>query len=227
MQEQLKELNRIIKNDLKPERPKNGFGKFFKNFALMFFLGIIVFLFVYSFPYLGTALKREVFITAQGQTMGLVFSSSPPAQERVNLLFLGIPGKGFIGENMTDTIIVINSGPKGENPIGISIPRDLLVKSPAQDYYTKINALYGLGENNEQGVELTKRAIKEVTGLDIDYFVVFDLEGVKNIIDALGGIDVAVQKDIYDPQFPAPYDSYETFSLKRGVHHLDGKTALK
>ena len=210
-----------------PERPKKGFGKFFKSLALLFFFGIILSSLVYVFPHFKTALKREVFITAQGQTMGLVFPSAAPVNHRVNLLFLGIPGEGYIGENMTDTIIIVNSGTKGENPIGISIPRDLLVKAPSQDYYTKINALYGLGKDKEQGVELIKSAIKEVAGLDIDYFIVFDLEGVKNIIDSLGGIDVVVEKDIYDPNFPAPYNSYETFSLKRGVHHLDGETALK
>lgn len=182
---------------------------------------------MYSSPNLEKLLKREIIITAQGQTMGLIFPSALKIKDRVNLLFLGIPGKGYIGENLTDTIIIINSGPKGEDPIGISIPRDLLVKFPLQDYYTKINAIYGLDNDKELGIKLMKSAIKDVTGLDMDYFAVFDLEGVKNIINTFGGIDVVVENDIYDPLFPAPYDSYETFALNKGVHHLDGETTLK
>jgi len=227
MQEQLKELNKILKKNLEPKPQKNRFGRFLKIFVLLLLMLIIPLLFVYSSPYLGKILKREIIITAQGQTMGLVFSSSAEKSQKVNLLFLGIPGKGYLGENMTDTIIVINSTPKGENPVGVSIPRDLLVKFPLQDYYTKINAIYGSSEDKKQNTQLMESAIKEVTGLNMNYFIVFDLEGVKNIIDSLGGIDVVVENNIYDPKFPAPYNSYEVFSLSKGIHHLDGETTLK
>jgi|GEM_PF-1148500 len=227
MQEGLKELNKVIKPKLEPKQQKVALGKVLKKIGLLMMIVIFFFSAVYSIPYLGNALKREIFIAAQGQTMGLVFPSALSPGSRVNLLFAGIPGQGYNGENMTDTIIIINSGPKGESPVGFSIPRDLLVKFPQQNYYTKINALYGSSEDKKEGIRLLESAIKEVTGLNIDYYFVFDLNGVKNIIDALGGIDVTVQNDIYDPKFPAPYDSYETFSLKRGVHHLDGETALK
>jgi len=176
--------------------------------------------------------KREIIIVGQnpiinlGQT-SLASLSDLKEKERVNLLFLGIPGKGYHGEKLTDTIIIINTGPKGEKPIGVSIPRDLLVKFPEKDYYTKINSLFDSGKNEKESIEPISRKLEEITGLTFDYFVVFDLEGVKNLIDQLDGIDVVVREDIYDPLFPAPYDSYETFSIKRGVHHLDGETTLK
>ena len=227
MQEQLKELNKILQKNLEPKSPKNKFGKFSKIFVLSLLIVIIPLSFVYFSPFLEKILKREIVITAQGQTMGLIFSSPVEKTKKVNLLFLGIPGEGYLGENMTDTIIVVNSTQKGENPIGISIPRDLLVKFPLQNYYTKINAIYGSNEDKKQSIELMESAIKEVTGLDMDYFIVFDLEGVKNIIDSLGGIDVVVENNIYDPKFPAPYNSYEVFSLNKGIHHLDGETTLK
>jgi LCP family protein required for cell wall assembly len=140
---------------------------------------------------------------------------------------LGIPGKGYHGENLTDTIIIVNTTPKGENPVGISVPRDLLVEISDKDYYAKINSLYDSGENEKQGIEIISAKLKEITDLDFDYFIVFDLEGVKNMVDQLDGVDVVIKEDIYDPLFPAPYDSYQTFSIKRGVHHLDGETTLK
>lgn len=226
MQEQLKELNKTLRNDFGAEPKKNKPKNTFKNFILLF-LAISVSISFLSFsPYLEKLLKREIIISAQGQIMGLMFSSSGQ-KDRINLLILGIPGKGYQGENMTDTIIIINSTPKGEKPIGISIPRDLMVRFPKQNYYTKINALFGSTEDRKQGLESVKLSLKEITGFDTDYFIVFDLEGIKNMIDQFGGIDVVVDNDIYDPKFPAPYDSYEIFSLKKGIHHLDGETALK
>ncbi|MFH1129152.1 MAG: LCP family protein [Patescibacteria group bacterium] len=143
-------------------------------------------------------------------------------KDRINFLFLGIPGEGNSAPQLTDTILIINSSPKGENPIAISIPRDLLVKYPEKNYYTKINALYKYG-----GIEIIKTKIKEITDLDINYYLVLDLSGVKQIIDKLDGIDVEIEEDIYDPKFPAEYNSYETFSLQKGVQHLNGETALK
>jgi LCP family protein required for cell wall assembly len=226
MQEQLKELNKAFKKDFNSRPPGKNRKGGFKNFILIFLTILATISFLSFSPFSEKLMKREITISAQGQTMGSVFSSLKK-KNRINLLILGIPGKGHQGENMTDTIIVINSTPKGENPIGISIPRDLLVRSPKQNYYVKINSLFSSTEDKKQGLELVKSSIKEVTDLETNYFILFDLDGVKGMIDQLGGIDVVVENDIYDPKFPAPYDSYEVFSLKRGVHHLDGETALK
>ena len=90
------------------------------------------------------------------------------------------------------------------------------------DYYTKINSIY-----QDNDVEAVKKIIKETTDLEIDYFIVFDLEGVKKLIDQFNGIDVFVENDIYDPRFPGSDDSYTTFQLEKGNQHLDGETALR
>jgi len=174
------------------------------------------------------SLKKEIIINNNPSAQVVDFGKIDPAtlnqlkKNRINFLFLGIAGEGNSAPQLTDTILIINSSPKGENPIGISIPRDLLVKYPGKDYYTKINALYKYG-----GIETIKTKIKEITDLNIDYYLVLDLNGVKQIIDKLGGIDIDVKEDIYDPKFPAEYNSYEIFSLTKGIEHLDGATALK
>jgi hypothetical protein len=46
-------------------------------------------------------------------------------------------------------------------------------------------------------------------------------------INALGGVDVNAEEDIYDNRYPGPNFSYQTFSINKGPHHLDGATALK
>lgn len=204
-----------------------------KIVIVLVLLVLIPFILILAIPPLNNLLSREIIIIGRnpivslGQQINLASPSNLENKKRINLLFLGIPGKGYHGEKLTDTIIIINTTPKGEKPIGISIPRDLLVRVPDKNYYAKINSLYNEGRDEKQGIEIMKTGLKEITGLDFDYFVVFDLDGVKNLIDQLGGIDVVVRENIYDPKFPAPYDSYEVFSLHKGVYHLDGETTLK
>jgi LCP family protein required for cell wall assembly len=195
-------------------------------------LGILIIILIsliIVMPYLGMSLKREITIVAKDSSasiinLGHIGSVMPLSinKDRVNFLLLGIAGEGNSAPDLTDTIIVINSTPRADNPIAISVPRDLLVKYPDKNFYTKINALYKYG-----GIDAIKSSIFEITGLSTDYYLIVNLESVKKIIDQLGGIDVDVKEDIFDPKFPAPYNSFEIFSLKKGIQHLDGETALK
>lgn len=225
----MKKINKIFKNELWPSSNLSS-SRLQKTKKIVAWLLIIIIpaSLILSIPFLK---EREVIILGKEISsktiinlgyLGLVFPSSIKNKERVNLLFLGIPGEGYHGPRLTDSIIIINSTSKGENPIGISIPRDLFIKNPYKEHYTKINALYQ--DNDIQGI---KTVLKEITDLDIDYFIVLDLGGVKKIIDQLDGIDVVVENDVYDPQFPGPNNSYVTFSLNKGSHHLDGETTLK
>ena len=151
--------------------------------------------------------------------------SSPPALakgKRINAIFLGIPGKGNNAPNLTDTLMVMSIDEKTKQGFLLSIPRDLLVTIPGTSLYTKVNTLY-----QKKGIDSVQTILNEITGLNFDYNVVIDLRGVKKIIDQVGGIDVLVEKTIYDPLFPGPNNSYQLFALKSGWQHLDGETALK
>lgn len=142
--------------------------------------------------------------------------------KRINALFLGVPGEGNNAPKLTDTLMVMSINPKTQEGLLLSVPRDFLVKIPGANYYTKINSLY-----QEKGIEVVKNILSEITGLKFDYNIVIDLQGVKKIIDQVGGVDILVEKDIYDPAFPGPNDSYQLFTLQKGWQHLDGETALK
>ena len=194
-------------------------GSQLKKLVIFGILIIVLISLIIAVPHLNNALKREIVIVVKNSATP---SPAVPIEKRLNFLFLGIGGEINPAPNLTDTIIVINSTPKAENSIVISLPRDLLVRVPNKNYYTKINAIF---QNN--GIENTKNIIKEITGLEIDYYLVLDLESVKNLIDKLGGIEINVEEDIYDSQFPSQDNSLEIFSLNKGVQHLDGETALK
>lgn len=172
--------------------------------------------------------KRVIIIENPPKAEGIV--AGPPecchgqlsAGKQINALFMGVAGEGNNAPNLTDTIIVISVDEKTKEGFLLSVPRDLFVKIPGTNRYTKINALY-----QEGGTDSVLSILNEITGLNFDYDIVVDLDGVKRIIDQVGGIDVFVENDIYDPAFPGPNNSYQVFSLKRGWQHLDGETALK
>jgi LCP family protein required for cell wall assembly len=150
--------------------------------------------------------------------------------EPKNILLLGVPGAGNDAPDLTDTILIaqIKNNPLKINLI--SIPRDLWVRVPASDTYTKINTLYVYGASaggQAAGISLAKQKIEEITGLKIDYYFLIDMSVVKQIIDELGGVNVWVAKDIVDTQFPGPNHSYETFQISAGWRYLDGETASK
>lgn len=146
---------------------------------------------------------------------------------RINILLLGTAGKNNPGRNLTDTIIIMSINTETRKIAMLSLPRDLYVNIPDTSYYTKINSVYQYGINRDKGVGPIKKTVEDITNLKIHYFLVMDFEGFKKIIDDIRGINVYVEKDIYDPRYPGPNYSYETFEIKKGLHKMNGEIALK
>ncbi len=67
----------------------------------------------------------------------------------------------------------------------------------------------------------------EITGIQADNYLVVDLQSFTKVIDNLGGIDIEVEKAIYDAAYPGPDRSYTIFSIDKGWQHMDGELALK
>ena len=174
--------------------------------------------------------KRVVIVKNESNVQTSIFSSeneeiNPPPltkEVRVNAIFLGVSGEGNNAPELTDTLMVMSIDEKTKHGFLLSIPRDLLVMIPETNFYTKINNLY-----QEHGIDSVQTVLGEITGLNFNYNIVIDLQGVKKIIDQVGGIDILIEKEIYDPAFPGPFDSYQLFILKEGWQHFDGETALK
>jgi LCP family protein required for cell wall assembly len=146
---------------------------------------------------------------------------------RINILLLGAAGKGNPGQNLTDTIMIASIDTKNKKVGLFSLPRDFYAKISGTNYFTKINSIYQYGISSEQEIEPINNTIEEITGLPIHYFIVLDFNGFKKIIDDIGGINVEVKRDIYDASYPGPNYSYQTFEIKKGLHNMDGETALK
>lgn len=150
---------------------------------------------------------------------------------RINILLLGIGGGKHPGANLTDTIMLASINPIEKSIVLLSIPRDLYVPIEGAGY-NKINYAHAFGEENQKktggGPALSKQVVSEILDLPIHYFIRLDFEGFVKLVDQLGGVDIYVEKAIYDPYYPAPdMKGYQPFSIKAGFHHMDGNLALK
>ncbi|MBN2585612.1 LCP family protein [Patescibacteria group bacterium] len=150
---------------------------------------------------------------------------------RVNVLLLGIPGGGpeVEGPNLTDTVMVASLNVSDKSGMLFSLPRDLFVKVPGFGD-SKLNAVYEIGnaEEGNEGGELAADVVGQVLGLDIPYYIRIDFSGFAKLIDeGLGGIDVTVDKDLYDDKYPGPGKTFEVVNIKAGTYTMDGAMALK
>ncbi len=150
--------------------------------------------------------------------------------ERVNILVMGIdrrPGEPFISR--TDTMMLMSIDTESLEASILSIPRDLYVIIPGIGR-DRINTafVYGSAGNNPAGgAELAKQTVEYNLGVPVHYYVMVDFNAVTQGIDTLGGIDVNVPYEIYDPMFPDMNYGYDPLYIAAGLQHFDGTTALK
>lgn len=141
-------------------------------------------------------------------------------EERLNLkkniIVMGIDEReDDIGRS--DTLFVVMFDSEAKTAGLLSVPRDTRVH--IKDHgWDKINHTYGFG-----GRELTQQTVEELLGIRINNYVMVDFAGFTGVIDAIGGVDIDVEKDMYY------YDDWDGFEidLKAGRQHLDGKAAIQ
>jgi LCP family protein required for cell wall assembly len=162
--------------------------------------------------------------------------------ERLNILLLG--GDAGVGRTgvRTDTIIVASIDPGDGHTVLISVPRNI-ARVPLPDgldiwdcdcFPQIINELWDYGERNPDrfpgtappGAEALKLAIGELVGLEIHHYMLVNLDGFVDIIDALGGVDIVVPERLYDAAYPHEDGSTEVIDIQPGEYHMDGHLAL-
>lgn len=173
---------------------------------------------------------------ARNVVSGVVSSPADVLQSdagRTNVLLLGVGGEGHKGGDLTDSMLFISLGLEGQTTKIIPIPRDIWVDSLA----AKINTAYHYGNEKGEGVgrNLAKQAVVEILGVPVHYALVLDFQGFVKAIDAVGGIDVEVERTFDDYKYPIPgletaepeSARYEHIHFDQGLTHMDGETALK
>ncbi|MFN2221689.1 MAG: LCP family protein [Chloroflexota bacterium] len=164
-------------------------------------------------------------------TPTLIPTSSPsPETGRKNILILGIdrrPGEPFISR--TDTMMLASIDRESDEIAILSIPRDLYVVIPGRGQ-ERINTafVYGsTGNNPAGGAQLAMQTVEYNLGVPVHDYVLVDFSAVTRGIDAIGGIDIEVPYEIYDPTFPDMNYGYDPLYIPAGLQHMDGATALK
>lgn len=161
-----------------------------------------------------------------------VFNREPKLEghkdDRVNILLLGMGGPGHNGPFLTDTMIIASIKPSTGQVAMISIPRDLGVQIPGYGMQ-KINHAnaYGEAEQEGNGAYLAKKVVEDTFNIQIPYYVRIDFEAFKEIIDAVGGIKIDVERSFVDREFPAPNDEYQVLTFVKGIQTMDGSRALQ
>lgn len=142
---------------------------------------------------------------------------------RVNIMILGIGDPGHEGEKLADTTMVASIDTRNNKVAMISIPRDTRVKIPGYGSL-KINNAHAYGD-----IPLAKQVVEDTLGIPIHYYVRANFSGLKQAVDAVGGIDINVKEAMYDPEYPCDKNEAKMcgFKIKAGQQHMDGATALK
>jgi LCP family protein required for cell wall assembly len=141
-------------------------------------------------------------------------ATSAEGDDPVTFLLVGSDTRGetLQGENpdgRSDAIMIARMSGDRKHAQLISIPRDSWVDIPGHGK-NKINAAYAFG-----GPALLIEAVEQLTQMRIDHYVAIDFDGIIQVTDDLGGVDVRVQETT----------SWGPYTFQAGVNHLNGDQA--
>jgi LCP family protein required for cell wall assembly len=122
---------------------------------------------------------------------------------------------GDQGANASDSLLLLHMGGSGK-PVLISIPRDSYVPIPGHGS-NKINAALAFG-----GPTLLVQTVESVTGLRIDHYMGIGFDGLANVVNTVGGVQMCVTTAV--PADPTGDSGFK--GLAAGCHNLSGTQAI-
>jgi LCP family protein required for cell wall assembly len=148
----------------------------------------------------------------------------------VNVLLIGSDTRkgqtGHIGGDtpgLSDTTILLHLSASRKLAYGVSLPRDAMVQRPPCERkdgngtdpggLSQFNAAYAVG-----GAACTIKTVEKLTKVRVNHFVVIDFNGFKKMVDALGGVEVCVPREVND--------TTGHISLPAGTYNVKGQRAL-
>ncbi|MBI5765924.1 LCP family protein [Candidatus Falkowbacteria bacterium] len=225
-----------------PGRPKSRRGG--KKIIVGLIVVIIISLLVFSSSVIfsGESLVKNLSKLDLFQQMGRLIASQDKKldgenDDRVNFLIMGQGGKNHEGGTLADTIILASYKPSANQVAMMSIPRDTQYCEVGGGNCYKINAISAFAEQKKTGAggEALAQELSKILGMDIHYYMVVDFAGFEKIIDEFGGVDIEVENDLVDYEYPIrgkeyvyPIENrYEKLVIKAGIQQMDGALALK
>jgi LCP family protein required for cell wall assembly len=164
--------------------------------------------------------------------------------QQVNILLLGMGGTENDAPYLTDSIMAVTIDSATNRVMMASIPRDLVVhmnlqSTPSRVWVQKINAAYEVPYTNiiccvasqyqgpNGGGLAAEHEVGKVTGLTFDRYIAVDFKAFRDMVNALGGVDVCLSTNLDDYSYPAYGGGYHPIHFKAGCQHLSGEQALE
>ena len=171
--------------------------------------------------FLGAAVAGAMFASSSlidKNTADKVEEGLLTAKDKSTIMIMGVDEReDDVGRS--DTLMIATVDPKRSRAALLSVPRDTRVKIAGHGW-DKINAAYAYG-----GERLTQRTVEDFLGVNMDHYVIINTHAFQKIIDAIGGIDIDVEKRMYYED-PWDDDGGLVIDLRPGMQHMDGKTAV-
>ena len=136
--------------------------------------------------------------------------------EKINLLVLGIDYIEGAQARRSDTMMLVSIDTAEEEASLISIPRDLFLKYP-DGKFRRINAAYAI-----EGPQLATDMASDFLGVPINFYLVVDYEGFKDIVDLMGGVKITVEERLQYTDEAANLN----IDIEPGTQTLNGEKAL-
>ncbi|GAB4198601.1 MAG: LCP family protein [Roseiflexaceae bacterium] len=151
----------------------------------------------------------------------------PAAGEPVTVLLLGSDRRPDEREPArTDAVMLMRIDPQRQRIALLSLPRDLMISIPGYGW-SRVNSANVIGyDGADGGPQLAQESLGRMLGIPIDYYVYVDFQGFIGVIDALGGVTVQVDRELYDDRFPTMDYGYTVVHFLPGPQRMDGPTAL-
>lgn len=154
----------------------------------------------------------------------------PLSKDTTVIALLGTDEHRDAGAWRTDSIILAFVQPEAKRIALFSVPRDLWVYIPGNGY-NRINIVDSLGERTDHpggGLGLLSETIRYNLGVPVHHYLRIDFQGFVDIVDALGGVMIDVEKEFTD-KFPDPdhENAWIMLTWNAGTQHMDGQTALR
>ncbi len=138
--------------------------------------------------------------------------TAAPQEDRITrFLLLGCDRSG----DRTDSILLVSINETRKTADILQIPRDTYAEYTERDYKKLNGAMKALGAGE------MKHFLSRALGVKIHYFVVLKLDFFRDLVDAVGGVDVEVDRDMV---YSDPAQGL-TINLPKGRTHLDGARA--
>lgn len=178
---------------------------------------------------LGTVLSVGVLIFSPAvlEAMSAIILKPQPGaiqwngHDRITVVAMGLTQR-TTEPARTDTILALDIDPAHHRINELSVPRDLWVNIPGYGQ-GKLAIAYEIG-----GPRLAAYTLERALGIPVDYTVAMTFHGFMTLVDAMGGVNVNVPREMKDPTYPCLTGySYCPIDIMPGEQHMDGATALE